>query len=94
MPFCHYLTTCPYFNNLIESIQLSGRHRSNQNADIRTLVSNCNLKYCTSNYAFCARHRVAKAIGETAVPEDLYPDQVVRAKSIIQKDKHASSEKS
>jgi len=39
--------------------------------------------YCQGDNSNCARYMVFKSLGREAVPIDLYPNQVTRAKTII-----------
>jgi hypothetical protein len=39
--------------------------------------------YCKNNHTACARYRVYRALGETAVPSDLSPSESERAEKII-----------
>jgi len=41
-------------------------------------------KYCNNNYSACARYMVLKSVGGDFVPNDLMPEQVERAKEIIE----------
>jgi hypothetical protein len=41
-------------------------------------------KYCNNNYSACARYMVLESVGGDFVPNDLMPEQVERAKEIIE----------
>jgi hypothetical protein len=40
-------------------------------------------RYCLQGYPACARFIVYKRFGSEGVPEDLYPDQIEWARSIV-----------
>jgi hypothetical protein len=41
------------------------------------------LQYCRSEFARCARYRVAQSLGKSAVPGDLYPPQGYRVEELL-----------
>ncbi len=86
MPQCPYIVHCPYFSNQARTIPGVGAPcRSYQPPAMRSLAPGYKLKYCASTCYYCARYRVAEALGEMSVPAELRPDQVAYAKEIIEK---------
>ena len=70
MAVCEIMTTCIFFNDQMESMPGS--------ADF------FKKKYCQGDNSECARHIVFKKLGRPNVPRDLFPNQIERAKKIIE----------
>jgi hypothetical protein len=67
---CVCLQKCPFFNDRM--------------ANIPEKAEQMKEKYCRQGGEKCARHMVFSNLGREAVPKDLYPIQVSRAKEIIE----------
>lgn len=48
-------------------------------------------RYCNGDYAVCARYLVFTALGRDAVPDDLYPNDRLRALSIVRPHRPAAT---
>lgn len=70
MADCPRLAKCPFFND--------------QMADMPSMAGIIKQRYCRTDNTHCARFMVAEALGPEAVPSDLYPSQVDRAKAILE----------
>ena len=69
MTVCECLETCPFFNDKMQSMPvMSDMYKRN---------------YCKGDFENCARHMIFKALGKPAVPVDLFPNQLDKAKAII-----------
>jgi hypothetical protein len=69
MSDCPNLVKCPFFND--------------QLINMPTISTLMKKNYCKETYNDCARYLVAKALGSTLVPQDLFPAQKERALKII-----------
>ena len=69
MAGCERLLKCQIVNNPNEEV---------------VSVKKVKEKYCNTNYSACARYMVLKSVGADFVPNDLLPDEVERAKEIIE----------
>ena len=69
MADCECLQRCPFFNDAM--------------AKMPTIASFFKEKLCKGDFDQCARYMVFKAKGREAVPVDLFPDQVVRARELL-----------
>jgi len=69
MSGCERLDKCPIVND----------SKNGTAADFEKIKE----KYCTDNYANCARYMVLTSVGGDFVPNDLLPEQVEKAKEII-----------
>lgn len=69
MSDCPSLAKCPFFNDKMSAIP--------------TTATMMKKRYCQGGNSNCARWVVRAALGPTAVPEDLFPNQMERAKSLI-----------
>lgn len=69
MPECERLPKCLFFNE-VPAFQ-------------QDAASRMKLEYCLGNNACCARLLVMRALGPNAVPEDLSPAQLDRARAIL-----------
>lgn len=70
MTECECLTTCPFFRNLMAGMPTS---------------SNVMKKtYCRGEYTRCARYLVFKTLGAGQVPGNLFPNEITRAREIIE----------
>jgi hypothetical protein len=69
MSTCEYFAVCTFF----------AEHMSSMPSTAVLTQSN----YCKNNYTACARYRVDKALGVSAVPSDLSPSESERADKII-----------
>jgi len=72
MPECPSLPRCPFFND----------HMATRPATADMMKKT----YCRTDNAGCARWLVASTRGKEAVPADLFPNQVDRARVIVAKD--------
>ena len=69
MAKCDRLESCPFFNDRMASMpSLAGMYKN---------------RYCLAEPDPCARLVVLKAKGVDAVPADLFPNQVDRARAIV-----------
>ena len=66
---CEKLPTCIFFNDQMENMP-----------GVANLLK---TQYCRGDFADCARHRVASALGGTAVPRDLFPNDSARANRLL-----------
>lgn len=67
---CGLLGKCLFFNNGVTAGPTTTQHLK--------------MRYCLGGGSFaCARFIVAKKLGEEALPHDLFPDQLGRARDII-----------
>lgn len=66
---CQCLPACPFFND--------------QMAEMPSMAHIIKNRYCRDDNSQCARFMVFSALGREAVPIDLYPSQVERAKEIL-----------
>jgi len=69
MAECTCLAKCIFFND-----RMSGKPAT---AELMK------KQYCLSDNSACARYMVFKAKGSTAVPSDLFPSQIDRAKELL-----------
>ncbi|MBN1250731.1 MAG: hypothetical protein JXR51_10480 [Bacteroidales bacterium] len=69
MANCICLPKCPFFNDKM--------------ANMPSMSNLIKTKYCQGESSECARYIVYKAIGSENVPSDLFPNQVDRAKEIL-----------
>ena len=69
MPVCEGFEKCTFFKEHMASMPSTAA--LSQSA------------FCKSNFSECARYRVFKTLGETAVPSDLSPSESARADRII-----------
>ena len=71
MADCECLASCPFFNDKMEKMPaMSDMYKRN---------------YCKGDFSKCSRHMVFKALGKPAVPMSLFPNQLEKALSIINK---------
>lgn len=69
---CAYLRGCPFFNDVMNGMPSTSRMVKSQ--------------YCSGSRAdnrWCARFMVAEKIGRDAVPNNLYPSDLSRAREIL-----------
>lgn len=71
MPDCELLAGCIFFNDRM--------------ANMPSTSNVFKMIYCTDNFEGCARYTVRKAAGKEAVLDDLFPNQMERAKEILEK---------
>ncbi len=69
METCEFLDSCPFYLGTIVV----------KEADTETLKD----EYCRKSPLRCARHMIAVSLGEDKIPEDLYPDEKMKAYEII-----------
>jgi len=69
MAECECLDGCPFFNDKMDSESGMGWIYKN--------------KYCLGDNTECARYMVFLELGKPAVPVDLFPNMVDRAKKIL-----------
>jgi len=67
---CPRLSTCPFFNEKMKA-------KPGTTEMYKSM-------YCQKDYEKCARYLVFIALGKEKVPANLYPNEVDRAKQIIQ----------
>lgn len=72
MSVCEYLESCPFFKDKID----------NMPATSETLKK----KFCLGDKSKCARYIIAKELENQKVPVDLFPNQIYKAKEIIEKE--------
>jgi hypothetical protein len=66
---CPSFENCPFYNDKMDNKPaLANMYKKN---------------YCEGNYDGCARWKVANTLGKQAVPLDLFPNQIDRIDSII-----------
>ena len=70
---CELLENCIFFNDKMK--------------DMPAMSELYKRQYCQDDFAACARHRVATALGAEKVPSDLFPNQASRVSVIIQEGK-------
>jgi len=70
MPDCPSLPKCPFFND-----HMAGRPATSEMMKVA---------YCHGDNSHCARWMIATALGKPAVPQDLFPSQVDRARALLQ----------
>ena len=69
MAKCECLDGCPFFNDKMK--------------DTEGIGAIYKRKYCLGDSSICARHIVFKKLGKAAVPSNLYPNMLDKAKEII-----------
>ena len=69
MPDCQLLSRCLFFNDRM--------------ANMPSTSNVFKMMYCNDNYSACARFMVRSECGSDQVPEDLFPNQTDRAKTIL-----------
>lgn len=69
MADCEVLEGCPFFNHHMESMP--------------SIADLYRHKYCRTDSSDCARFIVYRSRGVEAVPGDLYPNDVARAKRVL-----------
>jgi hypothetical protein len=69
MAECSNLGSCPFFNDRMKGMEaVAGLFKS---------------RLCLGDSSACARHMVLTKLGKASVPPDLYPNDVDRARSIL-----------
>ncbi|MFC1607369.1 hypothetical protein ACFL47_05300 [Candidatus Latescibacterota bacterium] len=53
---------------------------------IPSMVEFIKLKYCFGNHTHCSRYVVLHKLGESQVPDDLFPNEVTRASKLLDND--------
>jgi hypothetical protein len=71
MADCELLGGCIFFNDKMANMP--------QTAEV------IKTRYCKGNSQDCSRYTIVQALGRDRVPEDLFPNQVDRAREIIRK---------
>lgn len=66
---CELASTCPKFND--------------PKSDPAEVMAIYRARYCKSRFEECARYRVFVVMGRDAVPDDMYPNDTLRARRII-----------
>ncbi len=69
MPDCVCLPECPFFHDKL--------------ANMPAMADIMKKRYCQGDWATCARHRVFEVLGQEAVPDDLFPNQMEDAEKIL-----------
>ena len=69
MQNCEMLPTCPFFNDKM----------SKQPATAQSMKT----RYCMGGNSLCARYLVVKTLGKEKVPANLFPNQMDKAKNLI-----------
>lgn len=73
MPDCPSLIKCPFFHDHMETKP--------------AMAELMKKSYCQGDNSHCARWMVATTVGKEAVPGNLFPNQVDRAKDILRQHK-------
>ena len=66
---CSRLENCPFYQDKM--------------ADMPAMAAVYKTKFCLQDYSQCARYMVLSGKGSGAVPIDLFPNQVERARGIL-----------
>ncbi|MBB6481268.1 hypothetical protein [Spirochaeta isovalerica] len=66
---CECLSQCPFFNDKM--------------AEKPALANIMKKRYCLDDFNSCARHKIFLAKGKSAVPPNLYPNQIEEAEKIL-----------
>ena len=69
MKRCKFLAACLFFND--------------QMKDMPTVTDMMKRLYCLWHYEQCARHKVATVLGKKKIPADLFPNDTIRAKILL-----------
>ncbi len=69
MPDCELATSCIFFNNHMKNMP-----------DRAGLFKK---RYCHGDNSFCARYLVCQSLGPQRIPDDLFPGDILKAKTII-----------
>ncbi len=69
MPDCKNLPGCPFFNDRMQNMP--------------GVAASYKKRFCQGDSAECARFVVCEALGKAAVPADLFPNQIDRARSLV-----------
>jgi hypothetical protein len=77
MADCECLPKCVFFNDKM--------------AEMPATAALMKKRYCEGDKSTCARWAVRAALGPTAVPADLFPNQMERAQSLIGENARRSS---
>jgi hypothetical protein len=70
MADCELLAGCIFFNN--------------QMKDMPSMADLYKKNFCRGDASQCARYVMSKAVGRENVPEDLFPNQMDRAKKLLE----------
>lgn len=76
---CEFLSGCPFFHEKMDNMPAAVREMK--------------WRYCKTAKMQCARYMIAQVLGKGEVPEDLFPNQIERARYLIKKYALASSDK-
>lgn len=77
MSQCNRIATCPFFNEKLPVMPL-----------VKNMLKN---DYCRSNSSICARHILSETLGDSHVPEDLFPNRYDKAEDIMLQYKHVAT---
>ena len=69
MTDCEFLKKCMFFNDKLKNMP--------------TASGMMKKMYCKWNHAKCARYRIAIALGKSAVPDDMFPGDQLRANEML-----------
>ena len=69
MPDCEVLERCPFFNDVMQSMP--------DHAELFKQL------YCHGGNDICARYMVFKKLGKESVPQDMFPNEVTRANTML-----------
>lgn len=69
MADCDCLPGCPFFHDRMK--------------DMPSLSRLWKKEYCQGDFVRCARHMVKEALGSQAVPDNLFPNMIEKAREII-----------
>lgn len=69
MAECECVPKCPFFHDKM--------------ADMPSMANMMKKRYCQGDSSVCARWVVRAALGPTAVPIDLFPNQLERAEKLV-----------
>ena len=69
MPECQHLSRCLFYKDKMDDMPVTAEMFKH--------------RFCTGDYSNCARFMVSKALGASAVPPHLFPNQTEKAKQLI-----------
>ena len=69
MTDCEFLEKCLFFNDKLTNMP--------------TAADMMKKTYCKWNHTKCARNRIAMAMGRSAVPNDMFPADTLRADKLL-----------
>lgn len=69
MADCECLPKCPFFHDRMD--------------DVPAIAEMIKQRLCKGDNSRCARHMVFERLGSAAVPTDLYPSEIDRARQLL-----------